>query len=62
MPGATDGTFLHALAGIPIVTTGPGTGDPTPSRRMGRRGRTPHHLQTLRRNGDVLRLRRGNHV
>ena len=24
VPGATDGTFLHALAGIPIVTTGAG--------------------------------------
>ncbi len=24
VPGATDGTFLHALAGIPIITTGAG--------------------------------------
>jgi succinyl-diaminopimelate desuccinylase len=24
VPGATDGTFLHALAGVPIVTIGPG--------------------------------------
>jgi len=24
VPGATDGTFLHAWAGIPIVTIGPG--------------------------------------
>ena len=24
VPGATDGTFLHAWAGIPIVTTGAG--------------------------------------
>ena len=31
MPGATDGTFLHAWAGVPIITTGAG-------------GRTdPHH-------------------
>ncbi|HEX7005075.1 MAG TPA: M20 family metallopeptidase [Trueperaceae bacterium] len=24
VPGATDGTFLHSLAGVPIVTVGPG--------------------------------------
>jgi len=24
VPGATDGTFLHALAGVPVVTVGPG--------------------------------------
>jgi succinyl-diaminopimelate desuccinylase len=24
VPGATDGTFLHATAGVPIVTIGPG--------------------------------------
>ncbi|MBA3790328.1 MAG: M20 family peptidase, partial [Rubrobacter sp.] len=24
VPGATDGTFLHAWAGIPIITTGAG--------------------------------------
>jgi succinyl-diaminopimelate desuccinylase len=25
VPGATDGTFLHAWAGVPIVTTGAGS-------------------------------------
>jgi succinyl-diaminopimelate desuccinylase len=24
VPGATDGTFLHAWAGLPVVTIGPG--------------------------------------
>ncbi|MCA1738562.1 MAG: M20 family peptidase, partial [Actinobacteria bacterium] len=24
VPGATDGTFLHAWAGVPIITTGAG--------------------------------------
>jgi succinyl-diaminopimelate desuccinylase len=24
VPGATDGTFLHAWAGLPVVTVGPG--------------------------------------
>ena len=24
VPGATDGTFLHAWAGVPVVTVGPG--------------------------------------
>jgi succinyl-diaminopimelate desuccinylase len=42
VPGATDGTFLHALAGIPIVTTGAGDRE------------IPHHTDEWVDDGELL--------
>jgi succinyl-diaminopimelate desuccinylase len=42
VPGATDGTFLHALAGVPIVTTGAGDRE------------IPHHADEWVDEGELL--------
>ena len=47
VPGATDGTFLRALAGGPIVTVGPG--DPTVPHQVDEFVRTRELVSAARR-------------